>query len=149
MPFFTLPVSTGGPLLDAAVFVSTAREAALQAAGNPVPQFVRVRALLDTGASCSAVDQGVLDSLGLIPTGEAEILTPSTGRTPQKTFTYDVRVGIFAARPDDFHFISDTIQVMVSDLFVGQGIHMLIGRDILARCILHYNGADEIFTFAY
>jgi hypothetical protein len=95
------------------------------------------------------VDQAVLDSLGLAPTGEAEILTPSTGRTPQKTFTYDVCIGIFAGRPGDLHFVSSTVQVMASDLFAGQGIHMLIGRDILTQCIFTYNGGDEIFTLAY
>jgi hypothetical protein len=149
VPFFTLPLSSGGPILDAAVLVSTARHAALEAAGSPVPPLARVRALLDTGASCSAVDQAVLDSLGLAPTGEAEILTPSTGRTPQKTFTYDVCIGIFAGRPGDLHFVSSTVQVMASDLFAGQGIHMLIGRDILTQCIFTYNGGDEIFTLAY
>jgi hypothetical protein len=149
VPFFTLPLSAGGPVLDAAVLVSAARLVALEAAGSPVPPLVQVRALLDTGASCSAVDQEILDSLGLVPTGEAELLTPSTGRTPQRAFTYDVQVGIFAGRPGDLHFISDTVQVMASDLYVGQEIHMLIGRDILARCILNYNGADGIFTLAY
>ena len=149
MPFFTLPLSTGGPILDAAVLVSPARQAALEVAGSPVPPLVRVRALLDTGASCSAVEQDVLDSLGLSPTGEAEILTPSTGRIPQKTFTYDVCIGIFAGRPGDLHFVSSTVQVTAADLYAGQGIHMLIGRDILANCIFSYNGADAIFTFAY
>jgi len=47
------------------------------------------------------------------------------------------------------HFVSSTVQVTAADLYTGQGIHMLIGRDILANCIFSYNGADAIFTFAY
>lgn len=87
MPFFTLRISARGPIVDAAVLVSLARREALQKTGKPVPNPQRVAALLDTGASCSAVDQSVLDALGLTPTGEAEILTPSTGATPQKALT--------------------------------------------------------------
>jgi hypothetical protein len=149
MPFFTLQVSSRGLIVEAAILVSVSRREALEKAGQPVPDIQRVYALLDTGASCSAVDQSVLDSLGLTPTGEAEILTPSTGSTPHKAFTYDVQIGIFAGRPGDMHYISNPIQVTATDLFAGQGIHVLIGRDILANCILQYNGADELFTLAY
>jgi hypothetical protein len=149
MPFFTLQVSSRGLIVEAAVLVSQSRREALEKAGQAVPEPQRVYALLDTGASCSAVDQSALDALGLTPTGEAEILTPSTGHIPQKTSTYDVQIGIFAGRPGDPHYLSAPIEVMASDLFAGQGIHVLIGRDILANCILQYNGADEIFTLAY
>jgi hypothetical protein len=82
MPFFTLQVSSRGLIVEAAVLVRLSRQEALKKAGQSVPELQRVYALLDTGASCSAVDQSVLDSLSLTPTGEAEILTPSTGRTP-------------------------------------------------------------------
>jgi len=149
MPFFTLPVSARGPIVEAAVLVSWARRDALEKVRRIVPSPQHITALLDTGASCSAVDQAVLDALGLTPTGEAEILTPSTGATPQKAFTYDVQIGIFAGRPGDLHYISESIQVTASDLFAGQGIHALIGRDVFANCIFHYNGANETFTFAY
>ena len=62
--------------------------------------------------------------------------------------TYDVCIGIYAARQGDLHFISDTIQVTATDL-AGRGFQALIGTDILAKCILHYNGADGFFTLAY
>jgi hypothetical protein len=60
-----------------------------------------------------------------------------------------VQIGIFAGRQGDMPYVSDPIQVTAADLFAGQGIHVLIGRDIFARCILQYNGADENFTIAY
>ena len=41
-----------------------------------------------------------------------------------------------------------TIAVTNSDLSI-QGLQALIGRDILDRCILIYNGTQEFFTLAY
>jgi hypothetical protein len=38
--------------------------------------------------------------------------------------------------------------VISSELLAAQGIHALIGRDILSRCVLMYNGA-AFFTIAY
>jgi len=62
--------------------------------------------------------------------------------------TYDVRVAILAGRSGDLHFISETIQVIGSRLS-GFGIQALIGRDVLRRCTLFYNGADSFFTVSY
>ncbi len=76
------------------------------------------------------------------------ILTPSTGAVPAPAATYDVVIGIFAGRPNDTHFVSDTLQVTSND-FSNFGFQALIGRDILSRCIFHYNGADGVFTLAY
>ena len=127
--------------------MSAAREKALQDAGQPVPVLQTVRALIDTGASVSAVEPSVLTALGLSPTGELDILTPSTGNVPYKALGYDVRVAI-PARPNDLMFFSDTIQVTGSSLST-QGIQALFGRDILSRCTLFYNGADGFFTLSY
>jgi predicted aspartyl protease len=106
-----------------------------------------IRALIDTGASITAVEPSVLSALGLTPTGEMEIHTPSTGGTAVKTPTYDVRVAI-PGRPGDLYFISETVQIVASSLAV-QGIQALIGRDILSHCTLFYNGADGTFTLSY
>lgn len=135
-------------MVDAAVLVSDARRQALQDAGQDVPPPQTIRALIDTGASISAVDPTVLRALGLTPTGEAEIHTPSTGGTAMRVDTYDVQIAILAGRPGDLHFISETVQVTSSAL-ISQGFHALIGTDILRSCILYYNGADSLFTISY
>ncbi len=129
--------------------VTPARAEALKKVGKEIPKLQRIIALLDTGASCSAIDQSVLDALELTPTGEVEILTPSTGKTPQKTSAYDVVIGIFAGREGDLHYVSDALQITASDLYEGQRIHALIGRDVLSKCIFQYNGADGQFMLAY
>lgn len=148
MPHFTTRLSPGGPEIAAAILVSTAKEQALNDAGLAVPQPQLLRALIDTGASTSAVEPSVLSALGLSPTGEIEIHTPSTGGTAVRTPTYDVRVAIPSGRPGDLHFISETVQVIACSLAV-QSIQALIGRDILSHCTLFYNGADGFFTLSY
>src|SRR5579863_126674 len=148
MPHFTLQISAQGPIVDAGIMVGSARQQALEAAGLAVPAPQMIRALIDTGAAISAVDPTVLKTLGLSQTGEAEIHTPSTKGVAVTTPTYDVKIAINASRPGDLHFISETIQVTATDLSV-HGFHALIGTDILKSCILHYNGADGMFTVCY
>ena len=94
-----LKIAPQGPVVQAAIMVSMARRQALEETGQPVPDPQRIVALLDTGASVSCVDPAVLGALKLNPTGEAEIHTPSTQGNPVKADTYDVQIGIYAARP--------------------------------------------------
>lgn len=128
--------------------VGAARQKALEDAGIAVPAPQMIRALIDTGASISAVDPTVLKALDLQQTGEADIHTPSTAGNAVRTPTYDVMIAILAGRQGDLHFISDTVQVTGSDL-TQFGFAALIGTDILKSCILHYNGAASLFTIAY
>ena len=147
MPHFLIKTSPQGMVVQAAVLVSAGRRQALIDAGQVVPQPQRISALLDTGASISAVDPNVLAALGLTATGKAEIHTPSTQGVPVLYDTYDVCIGILAARAGDTHFVSDTIQVAASIL--SGGMQALIGTDVLAKCILTYNGAYSCFTLAW
>src|SRR5208283_5202594 len=105
MPHFLVKTAVRSPIVPAAVMVSHARRKALEEARRPVPDPQRITALLDTGASISAVDPSVLTALGLSPTGELELHTPSTHGTPVRADTYDVSIAILAGRVGDVHFI--------------------------------------------
>ena len=117
--------------------------------GLTIPTPQKILALIDTGAGISAVEPTVLAALGLTPTGEADIHTPSTGGSPVKTPTYDVRIAILAGRAGDLHFISETVQVTGTPGLNVWGYDALIGRDILKTCVMIYNGADNIFILSY
>lgn len=73
MPHLALQVSAGGPLIDVVVAVSRARRVALEAAGQSVPNPVLIRALVDTGASCTNIDPVVFVQLGLRDWVAAEV----------------------------------------------------------------------------
>lgn len=147
MPYFTLQVASGGPLVDAFIAVSAAKRAALNLASQAIPQHQVVRALVDTGASCTCVDPSVLTALNLTPTGSTLVNTPSTGSQPQTASTYDVSLTI----PCGVHtaFAVDTLEVVESLLVAQQGFHVLIGRDVLRHCHFSYDGRYNLFTLAY
>jgi hypothetical protein len=75
------------------------------------------------------------------------MLTPSTGNVPQDADTYDV--GIFIPNAGQTALIIPVLAVCASELYQGQGFHALIGRDILERCILIYNGTVPYFSISY
>jgi hypothetical protein len=131
MPHFTLSIDIAGPVLNAGVAVSEGRRNALAAAGQAIPAMQYVRALVDTGASFTSVDPQVLSSLNLTPTGAIEIVTQSTGQGTHTTDTYDVDFTIWRW---PWRYAA---------------LHALIGRDIMQRCILIYNGETSLFTLSF
>jgi hypothetical protein len=147
MPHFTLLTSANGPLLDAFVGVSTPRRLALASANQPIPALVQVRALIDTGASGTCVDPSVLNTLGLTPTGSVPMITPSTGVTPHVADQYDV--SLFVPCGTQPALAIPTLGVSCVQLLLAQGFHVLLGRDVLAQCVLTYNGSRAWFTLAY
>lgn len=147
MPHFTLSLTQSAPIVVMFVGVSAARAQALTAAAQPIPQAQNIRALIDTGASHTCVDPMVFAALGLQPTGSTPMLTPSTGATPVDADTYDV--GILIPNGTQQGLIIPNMPVSASELFQAQGFHALLGRDILERCVLTYNGAMALFTLAY
>lgn len=133
-----------GPLIDIWVGLSAPRCRALKDAGQTPPTPVRVRALLDTGASGTCVDEQVIAPLHLVPTGMIHMHTPSTAGTPHLCPQYDIGVGISAA--PDFHMMRFTLPILAVALRA-QNIDALIGRDLLDDTTLIYNGPAKSFTW--
>jgi Aspartyl protease len=148
VPHFTLTFTQGAPIINIAIMVSAARRAALVAASTPIPNVQSVRGLVDTGASHTCVDPTVLQALQLSPTGSIPMHTPSTGGVPVSADTYDVGLAIPGA-PGSSPFLLSNMQVSASDLATGQGIHVLVGRDVLSQFIMTYNGVTGLFMLSY
>jgi hypothetical protein len=145
MPHLTVRITPDGAILDVKIGVSIPRAEALQKSGQIVPPLRPIRGLIDTGASCSAVDPSVLNALGLTPTGTTSISTPSTGAQPHICNQYDVRMVV--PHPDT---PLDMEAMPVIDSTLAQwGIQALIGRDVLQKCMFVYNGDEETFTLAF
>lgn len=152
MSHFTLALDLAGngPIIVAMVGVSEPRRVALLAAGATVPAPVAIRCLVDTGASMTCIDPIILvGSLALDVRTQIPCLTPTTGAAPEIKDGYDVSLQIYATSVGDPFLEERTLAVMGSDLFVAQGIHALIGRDILAKCFLMYNGTAKHFTMGF
>jgi len=147
MPHFCRQFTNGAPIILALLRVSQPRAAALTAAGQQIPPAQLMNALVDTGASCTCVDPTIIQALGLTPTGNTSIHTPSTGATPHFTDQYDASLRIYSTTTQPPLEIP-LIPVIASDLHA-QGIDALIGRDVLRFCLLNYDGQSEFFTVAF
>jgi len=146
MPHLTLQISAGGPILDCYIGVSAPRAEALKKAGLAIPKPFLIRALVDTGASCTNLDPSILTSLGVASTGIASVHTPSTkSGIPHVAKQYDVSLTL----PHPLiHRTFNALAVIESEL-LHQGIQGLIGRDILNACMLTYDGTGKTFTFGF
>ncbi len=142
MPILTLPIALDGPTVDVFVGVSQPRRQALLAASLPVPAPFVARLLIDTGASCTAVDPTVFGALQIPQSGSCLLTTPSTGAIPHQCGLFDVSLAIHIPSQNVFHMLSPTLSVIESDL-ASQGILGLLGRDILNKCVLTYNGVGQ------
>ena len=131
--------------MDVVASVSQPRSQAVIAAGQSVPSPLVIRALVDTGASCTCIDPNVLKSLGLSPTGSVSVHTPSTGSQPVNQDQYDVSLTFLHSK---LSFNIASIPVVASNLQM-QGIDALIGRDILDDFLLVYDGQLGLFTLGF
>lgn len=147
MPHFVLSFDQAGPIVNTWVGVTTARQAALVKAGQPVPAVVLARMLVDTGASCTCVDPAIIAQLGITPSGSTTIQTPSTSGSPMTVNQYDVAFYLPGTTTADIKFI-DAMPIVESHL-KSQGIDGLLGRDVLASCLMNYDGQAKLITIAF
>lgn len=149
MPHFSLQISPKGAVISAFIGISIPRRDVLKAAGQTIPDLVQVQAMIDTGASATCLDPVVLKTLNLTPTGSTTIETPSTQGKPVVVDQYDVSFFVPPADLKQIPLIMDTLPVVCVQLLDSFGYHALIGRDILEKCILIYNGSTKLFTVSY
>ena len=123
------------------------RATALTAAQQPVPTAIKVRALIDTGASITGVDPSVLTTLALQPTGNALINTPGTGNQPCTMSTYDV--GLLIPNGSHSSFVIAAFPVVQTQPIAQMGYHVLLGTDVLSQCYFTFDGRTGLFTLAY
>lgn len=147
MPNITLGNTANGPLISVILLPSAPRQQALKAAGVAVPAFTTGTFLIDTGASATVVDSSLITPLGLAATGAAMCHTPSTGQQAISFNQYDVML-VIPGPTSDPAWIIEALPIMECDLSA-QGIQGLIGRDVLDRAILIYNGTAKHFSIAY
>jgi hypothetical protein len=74
------------------------------------------------------------------------MVTPTTGAVAVTAYTYDVSVTIPAGAGNQP--LTRPNMAVSASVLMHQGFHALLGRDVLAQCILHYNGMGH-FTLAY
>jgi predicted aspartyl protease len=125
-------------LVDIRIVVGTPVEEALKKAGQKAPAPVTANAMIDTGATGSVINPAIVQQLGLQPVGAVNISTPSSASVP--CYQYSVRL-LF---PNNLIFETIATEIPLK----GQQIQCLVGRDVLAHCVLVYTGYINQFTLS-
>lgn len=143
MPSFTkqAPDLRGiGPTVEIRLAVGLVIEEVLRKDGLPIPSPITMNAVIDTGASVTAVQEGIPAQLGLTPTGVVPINTPSS--TNVDCYEYMARL-----------FFPNTVVVeeipVIEAPLKGQNIQCLIGRDVLQHGVFIYIGYANTFTMSF
>jgi predicted aspartyl protease len=114
--------------------------AALAQDGKPVPQPATGYALVDTGASNACIDDEMAAAMGLPVIDVGSLHSASHARTPSNI--YPVQIEIVGFR------ISFQSPRTMGAALKEQGLLMLLGRDLLQRCTLFYNGPTGQITLS-
>lgn len=140
----------GGAVLACEIHVPKVVAAALVQNGSPVPAPVTGWALIDTGATFTAVHEPTFAQLGVAPVGVALVGTASG---PSQRPTYPARL-VFPETGWDFDAPGPLTSVDLTGQMVNMGsgpqpILMLVGRDILRICVLVWNGPAAMWSLSF
>lgn len=111
----------------------------LRSQGKPVPDPVSAMAMIDTGASITAVDQELAQKLGLVQTGAAPI-AGVTGVQNQPIYAANLALANPSVALDPWKMIGSPLNI--------QNFQVLLGRDFLEQLTLVYDGSSGNFTLA-
>ena len=131
MSLSAAPLQAIGPTVQVELTIPEELAQYFDRQGIPIPGPVTGIALIDTGASITAVDRSIITQLQISPIGITTVYTPQ-GSAEQELFPIKLTVAGTA-------IVVNFSQVLGSDL-ISQGIFALIGRDVLSSCVLVYNG---------
>jgi predicted aspartyl protease len=147
MPNLTIGIDPGGrPIISLYVSAGAAEAAFRREEGYAVEPPIAVLALIDTGAGTSLIEESILKELGLEPVGDITLHTASTGVAPVVSDMYAVELSLAG---ETMGLLATDLQVVAAKDLGGLSVEVLLGRDILKRCLLVYNGHAGLFTLAF
>lgn len=134
-----------GPLLQVEVHVPAALAAVMSNTGQTIPAPITGWALIDTGATLTAVNADTATQLGVSPVGVA---SGGTAGGQVQHSLYPVRL-MFPGTGLDIEFGQAAGVNLTGQVVGGHQIVALIGRDVLAGCVLTYNGPGGMFSLSF
>jgi hypothetical protein len=145
------PIEPEGAFLEVTVGPSASHLQKMRAAGRPIPSAVPARALMDIGAEVSCVDPGVLGPLiaeGLVPERFVFANVPAaSGVVPAPEYCVNLTI-IHPSKNSRANLVLRN-QYVIAPSLTPLGYDLLLGRDVLAGCLLVYDGPGQTVTFGY
>jgi hypothetical protein len=145
MAQISLPITPSGVIIEAYVFYTGARIQAMSAASQVPQSPVRARLIVDTGATRTFLDPGIIQALHLTPTGVAAAHTASSGANPVPVLEY--AVSLFLPLTGQTKIV-DPLPILESHLRPS-GVDGLLGCDVLNDGILLYDGPNRRCTLTF
>jgi hypothetical protein len=146
MPHAQYPMPGKEMLVEVVVGLNTAQVQAMQAAGQPIPPFVRLHALIDTGTDVTAVTPAALAPLGLTPSGTVQTIT-AAGMVVVNY--YEVSLTILRPGPAFAPGLARGMWTITEFLHSAPGLDVLVGMDVVSECLLIVDGPNQYFTLAW
>ena len=151
MNSFTLPITANGAIVRVQVSFGAEAIARLRAEGKAIPQPIVMDALVDSGANVSCIDSSVLDPLCRAGLRHRSIILANIPALGGIGLVLEFDVGLRVLHPsgiarDDLVLGN---HIIVEKNLASIGYEALIGRDILSKCILLFDGPSDRFTLAY
>ncbi len=138
-------IERAGAFIDMTAMAPGKHVELLRKLGRAVPGSRTVRSLIDTGASDSAPDFGIIAHPGLIPTGRIKVRSSTTGSQYEERDQYAVSLYIGTQRGETAEY---TVSVVGAGL-ASEGFLAIIGWNVLERCVLLCDGPKKTFRLDY
>ena len=135
----------GRPVIALYIGISAAAPAELFTA-RLAPTALSVRALVDTGASRTVVEERFVAELGLDATGEIPFRSATTGAHAVNGKLYAVSV---ASADSAAGILAPNLEIVAVEDLSAFEVQALLGRDILNSCVLLYNGPARTINLAF
>jgi len=134
-----------GAMIDIKVMLPRQQVEAFKAEGIPYGRPRVVKGLIDTGASCSAIDRETAEDMKLVSHGFTFIHTPSTGSDYARRLQYAACLVVGEDQADP---LVATLPVIECD-FSTRDFKLLVGRDVLRSCTFSYDGPTDTFALEW
>jgi predicted aspartyl protease len=133
-------LQVAGPQVGVQIEVPAALAQKLTASNLPIPAPVKGMALIDTGATMTAVDAAAVSALGVNPIG---VVPVGTAGGPTSHPVYPIKLQL-----QGIGLVLNFGRVTGAPLS-GMGLVALLGRDVLTRMILIYDGPSSEYTLGF
>jgi len=107
----------------------------------PIPSPVTGFALIDTGASATAIDHQIAERMNIKSVGTRKVTTPSH-QEPEEMPIFPVKISFPGTELSPVTIFATGVDIK------SQNFIALIGRDLLKDCIFIYNGKGAHFTLS-
>lgn len=131
---------SGGVVMDILVGIDMVTATQLKDRGLAIPEPIPVKALLDTGCTTTSIDRSVAEKLGLKAIGFVQSLT-ANGPMQCNQHLVSIQFPGIDIKGKPVHTIYTV------DL-IGQPIDALIGRDLMSKWKITYNGIAGFVSIA-